>query len=102
MPQKRKRRTQAQIAADKAEANAEKQRQEDLTQENQRAMVQMDIDEDINRAEIAARTVRTFANLDNDSNEEFIGYADIKDSESESDGDADNASTLKVRFPSCN
>jgi hypothetical protein len=97
-PQKRKRRTQAEIAADKAKAEAEKKRQEELTAENHRAMIKMDINEDINREEAAARTIRTFADIENDGEEEFVGYEDIEGSDSESDGQAEDALTLKVRF----
>lgn len=97
-PQKRKRRTKAEMAADKAKADAEKKRLEDLTQENHRAMAQMDIDEDIDRSKTAARTIRNFAAIENDSGEEFVGFADIQDSESESNGEAEDVLTLKVRF----
>lgn len=99
-PQKRKRRTKEEIAADKARAEAEKKRQEELTQENHRILAQMDVDEDIDRAETATRTIRTFAELEDGSGEEFLGFAAIEDSESESDGGAEDALTLKVRFPS--
>ncbi|KIM39261.1 hypothetical protein M413DRAFT_29440 [Hebeloma cylindrosporum] len=93
-PQKRKRRTKAEIAADKAKADAERKRQEELTQDNRRAMIQMDIDEDIDREETGARTIRTLASIENDSGEEFVGYADVQDT-SESDSEAVNALTLK-------
>jgi hypothetical protein len=99
-PQKRKRRTKEEMAADKAKADAEKKLKEELTQENHRKMAQMDIDEDVDRAETAARTIRTFTELEDESSEEFIGYADIEDSESESDRGAEDALTLKVRFSS--
>jgi len=59
----------------------------------------MDINEDINRAETATRTIRTFAELENESGEEFIGYAAVEDSQSESDGQAEDGLTLKVRLP---
>ncbi|KDR66446.1 hypothetical protein GALMADRAFT_232506 [Galerina marginata CBS 339.88] len=55
----------------------------------------MDIDEDIDRAETAARTIRTFAELEDESGEDFIGYTAVDDSESESDGGAEDALTLK-------
>jgi len=61
-------------------------------------MVQMDVDEDIDRAETAARTIRTFGDLEDDSGEEFIGYAEVEDSESESDSEAQDALMLKVRL----
>ena len=104
-PQKRKRRTREEIAADKAKADAEKRRQEELIEENRRAMMQLDIDEDVDRANTAARTVRTFADLeqaDTDlDGEEFEGFHDVSsttDSESPSDGEAEDAAKLKVRF----
>ncbi|KAF8812151.1 hypothetical protein BYT27DRAFT_7252111 [Phlegmacium glaucopus] len=94
-PQKRKRRTREEIAADKAKAEAEKKRQEELTKENHHIMAKMDIDKDIDRAETAIRTIRTFAEIEDESGEEFIGYAAIEDSESELDGGAEDALTLK-------
>ena len=73
----------------------------ELTQKNVRKMAQMDIDEDINRAETAAQTIRTFTELEDESSEEFIGYADIEDSDTELDGGAEDALTLKVRLVNC-
>ncbi len=101
-PPKRKRRTKAEIAADKAKADAEKKKLEDAAKENQLAMKQMDMTR-TTRAEAAARTIKNLGDLDDDSGEEFIGYANVKtsESESESDGEVDNAALLKVRFPSC-
>jgi len=94
-PQKRKRRTKEEIAADKAKADAEKRQQEELIEENHRAMMQLDIDEDVDRANTAARTIRTFADLEcantNSDGEEFEGFHDVSsttDSESTSDGEA--------------
>ena len=100
VPQKRKRRTKAEIAADKAKTEAEKKQLEEITEENHRTMARMDIEEDINRAETAARTIRTFADLENNTGEEFIGYEDVEDSGSESGSEAEDALALKVRFPS--
>jgi hypothetical protein len=97
-PPKRKRRTKEEIAADKAKAEQEKKRLEELALENHRAMVQMDVDEDIDRVETAARTIRTFGDLEDDSGEEFIGHAEVEDSESESDCKAEDALMLKVRY----
>jgi hypothetical protein len=54
--QKRKRRTKAEIVADQAKAETEKKCMEELTKDNNRAMVQMDIDEDIDRTDTANRT----------------------------------------------
>jgi len=84
---------------DKAKADAEK-KQKELMQENYHKMAQMDINEDVDRAETAARTIRTFTELEDESGEEFVGYAAVEDSESESDGRAEDALTLKVRFSS--
>ena len=55
------------MAADKAKADAEKKEKEELMQENHHKMAQMDIDEDIDRAETAAQTIRTFAKLQSSS-----------------------------------
>jgi hypothetical protein len=93
-PAKRKRRTKEQIAADKAKADKEKKRLEELSRENHRTMVQMDLVEDMDRAGTAARTIRTLKNIQEESGEEFVGYADVVDSESEDE--AEDALTLKV------
>ena len=104
--QRKKRRTKDEVAADKAKADAEKKQQEELTEENHRAMEQMDINEDIARSETAARTIRTFGDLERDSEtdgEEFVGFDDIsggEDSDSDSDSHAKDAVNLKVRYPS--
>lgn len=63
-------------------------------------MVQIDINKDIDRAETAARTIRTFDDLERDSEtgEEFEGYNDIsqgEDSDPDSDGQTND---LKVRY----
>ena len=97
-PPKRKRQTKNEIAADKAKAEEGKKRQEELTQENQCMMAQMDINEDLDRAETAAQTIRTFSDHEDHSGEEFVGYGDIEESESELDGEAEEALKLKVRF----
>lgn len=87
------------MAADKAKAEAEQKQLEELTQENHLAMMQMDIDEDIDRAETATRTIRNFSAIENDSGKEFVGYTNIPDSKSsESDGEAEDLLRLKVRF----
>jgi len=44
-------------------------------------MVQMDLAEDVDRAGTTARTIRTLKNIQEESGEEFVGYADIVDSE---------------------
>lgn len=110
--EKRKRRTKAEIAADKAKADAEKRRKDELTEENRRTMIQMDVEEDINRAEAVAKTIRTFADLERNtesSGEEFAGFNDIgsQDSHSDSDrepdghgGEDSDPVKLKVSFPS--
>lgn len=103
-PQRRKRRTKEEIAADRAKADAEKRQKEELIKQNHRAMKRMDIDEDVDRAETAAKTVRTFADLDRRTEsdaEEFVGYLDVSssgDSDSDSNGHAENTGKLKVRF----
>jgi len=85
---------------DKAKADAEKKEKEECTQENHCKMVQMDINEDIDRAETAAQTIRTFVELEDESSEEFVGYTAIEDSKSESDRGAEDMLSLKVRFSS--
>jgi hypothetical protein len=103
-PQRRKRRTPEEMAADKAKAEAKKRQQEELTQQNHRTMAQMDIDEDIDRAETAAQTVRTFADLNHDTEsgvEEFVGYNSVSgsdDSDPGSDGHPEVPLQLEVRL----
>jgi len=58
-------------------------------------MVQMDLAEDVDRAGTAARTIRTLKNIEEESSEEFVGYADVVDSESEDE--AEGVFMLKVR-----
>ena len=90
--------------ADKAKADAEKRQKEELIKLNRHAMMRMDIDEDVNRAEMAAKTIRTFADLDcrtESDVEEFVGYLNVSssgDSDSDSNGHAENTGKLKVRF----
>jgi len=90
--------TKEEIAAAKAEAEAEKERGEQLTKENHQVMMRMDANEDINRVETAAQAIRTFSDLNHDlSGEEFIGYEEISSGE-DSDIQSEDAETLKVRF----
>lgn len=101
---KKTRRTKEEITADKARAEEEKKQQKLLTEKKDKAMIQMDTVEDVNRAETAARAIRTFADLDRDSaGEEFVGYDEISsedstDSAGESESGSDDAVKLKVRF----
>lgn len=108
-PQKRKRRTKEEMAADKAKADAEKRQKEELTEKNRQAMMRMDINEDIDRAEAVAKTIRTFTDIDRakiqveSDAEEFVGYNEVSssdDSVSESGGRAEDAAKSKVRFMS--
>ena len=90
--------------ADKAEAEVEKKQKEELIKQNHREMMRMDIGEVIDRAEMAAQTVRTFADLERKTEsdvEEFVGYLNVSssgDSDSDSNGHAENAVKLKVSF----
>ena len=67
-------------------------------------MAQMDVNEDIDRAGTAARTIRTFGNLEHDSKidgEEFEGFNDVsqgEDSNPDSDDQTIGAINLKVRY----
>ena len=108
-PQKRKRQTKEEMAADKAKADAEKRQKEELTEKNRQAMMWMDINEDIDRAEAVAKTIRTFTDIDRakiqveSDAEEFVGYNEVSssdDSVSESGGRAEDAAKSKVRFMS--
>jgi hypothetical protein len=59
----------------------------------------MDTEEDHNRAETTARAVRTFADLDRDTDldgEEFTGYDDVSDGSDSDESEADGAELLKV------
>lgn len=75
----------------------EKQALEELTKQNDLAMKRMDIGEDINCANTAAKAVRKFEDLNHDSThdmEEFVGYNNLS-SEDESDF---SLTQLKVSF----
>lgn len=97
-PKKRKRRTKAQILADKAKANAEKLQLKEQARKNEEEMRMMDIEEDISQAGNKAHTFRKFSDIENESGEEFVGYNDIKGSGSEAESDSEDAVTLKVRM----
>lgn len=110
--QKRKRRTKAEIAADKAAAEAatamEKKRLEEVALEKQRKITQMNLEEDINRMEVETRTIRKFSDLDcilESDEEEFTGYKDTLNlsSSSEEDPEApeDDFEALKVSILLC-
>ncbi|KAF8157499.1 hypothetical protein BJ912DRAFT_1070237 [Pholiota molesta] len=96
--QKRKRRTKAEIAADNAAAETERQRLEEVANEKKRKIVQMDLQEDINRMETEARVIRKFSDLDHGlelSEEEFDGYNDVLGSSSSEDAPEDDFLALK-------
>jgi hypothetical protein len=61
----------------------------------------MDIHEDISRTETAIRTIRTFGDLNRDSEtdgEEFIGFNNIASSDSDTDSHTEDPVNLKVRY----
>ncbi|KAF7762481.1 hypothetical protein Agabi119p4_9074 [Agaricus bisporus var. burnettii] len=86
---KRKRRTKAEIEADKASVEEEKKRQEELVKERERVMDQMNIDEDIDRTKTVAQAIRTFAELDaaSESGEEFPGIDEVPSSDDDTEAD---------------
>ena len=99
---KRAQRTKEEIATDKAKAEVEKIQQKQLTEEKHQAMIQMDAKEGTNRAETAARAIRTFSDFDHDSaGEEFVGYKEVLSGHNsdESESHSEDTATLKVRFP---
>jgi hypothetical protein len=51
--------------------------------ETDRWMAQMDVDEDKDRAEMAARTIRRLSNIPELDQEEFVGYDDVSSTESD-------------------
>ena len=89
--EKRKRRTREEIAAAKAEADKNKQRLNELTEEADKRLdmqrVQMDVDEDNQRKEEAARTIHRFSDLENRASdsegEEFVGFEEVSSSSDE-------------------
>jgi hypothetical protein len=94
----KKRRTKEEVAADKAKKAAEKMALEELTKQKDLAMKRMDIREDIDRAKMATKTVRTFMDLDHNTAsdaEEFVGY---NEASSEDESDAISPTNLKVSF----
>ncbi|KJA15336.1 hypothetical protein HYPSUDRAFT_391821 [Hypholoma sublateritium FD-334 SS-4] len=110
--QKRKRRTKAEIAADKTAAEAaaamEKKRLEEVALEKQRRITQMNLDEDIDRMEVETRTIRKFSDLDRileSDEEEFAGYNDMlnlsSSSEEAPEAPEDDFEALKVSILHC-
>jgi hypothetical protein len=96
---KRKRRTKAEIEADKAKAEEEKKKREELIAETHRVMEQINVDEDINRAVATTQAIRTFAELDTDSEsgEEFVGIDEISSDENDEDEDTDTNEAVEVK-----
>lgn len=73
----RKWRTREEVLADKARVEEEKRQQEELNRDNEQRMLEMDIEEDVDRARTTTHVVRKFADIKNDSGEEFVGYNDV-------------------------
>ena len=99
---KRKRRTKAEIeAANAAADNAIKQLAEEA-KKAQQCLAQMDIDNDVERVETAANTIRRISDvhmaMSNTSDldcEEFVGYNEVSSSSADESEDVEN---LEVSF----
>ena len=105
--EKRKRWTQEEITAAKAEADKNKQRLNELTQEADKRLdmqlAQMDVDEDNRRKAEAARTIRRFSDLENRASdsegEEFVGFEDVSSSSDEECNNEDAEDSLEEVCP---
>lgn len=100
---KRKWCTKEEIEADKAKAVAEKKRKEELTQENHCIIDQMDIDKDKDREKIASQTIRTFTDLEcnSESGEEFTSFNSVSSDDDSNMSDSEvpmDMMKLKVSF----
>lgn len=95
---KRKRRTKAEMLADKAKAEADRLQLQEEAKRNQERMVMMDIEEDVSRVGATVQIIRKFADIENDSGlEEFPGYHDIaSDSDTGSEVELVEKKVLKV------
>jgi hypothetical protein len=96
--QKRKRRTKAEVEAAKATAEAAKMQKEKTAQDAKQHLAQMDIDDDVDKAQTAANTIRRLSDVAMNSatdldGEEFVGFNDVSSTSDKSDDDED----LKVR-----
>ena len=94
------------MAADKAKKEIEQKECEELANEKTWAMMQMDIKEDNERAQSAAQTIRTFGDLDHDtepdSGEEFVGYDEVSSGgELDSDDDSHHQYAAQLKVGSC-
>ena len=96
-PAKKKRRTQQEVAATKEEAERAKEEAErdkaqlsELSQEADKWLVQMDVDNENMKVEQAERAIWWFSNLENEDSgsggEEFIGYDAVSLSSDEESG----------------
>jgi hypothetical protein len=79
----RKRRTKAEIEANKAAAPEAKKQQEDKVKATDRWMAQINMDEDKDQAERGARTIRRLSDIQELDQEEFVGYDDVSLTESD-------------------
>lgn len=75
--EKKKRRSREEVAAAKAEADKNKQRLNALTDETDKRLMQMDIDDNNRREQEVERTILRFSDVENaasESGEEFVGF----------------------------
>ena len=102
--QKRKWRSKAEMEADAAKVEEDRQQKEELIKEKNLAMEQMNVNENNNRKATAAQTIQKFSDLEHDlqlDGEEFLGYNEVSGSEDGSDSDEEpvnNARILKVSW----
>jgi hypothetical protein len=79
----RKRQTKAEIEADKAAATEAKKQQEDKVKATDQWIAQINMDEDKDWAETAARTIRRLSDIQELDQEEFVGYDDASSTKSD-------------------
>jgi hypothetical protein len=100
--EKRKRRTKAELEAAKAAADNIKKLKAKEAEKAQQCLAQMDIDNDVERAQTAADTIRRLSDvhvaMSNASDldcEEFVGYNEVSSSSADESEDVEN---LEVSF----
>jgi hypothetical protein len=98
----KKRRSRDEVAAAKAEADKNKQRLNVLTDETDKRLMQMDVDDDNRREQEAGRTVLRYSDIENgasDSGEEFVGFNAVSAGSDEDSCDEDAEDSLEEVRP---
>jgi hypothetical protein len=101
--QKQKRRTKAEVQAAKAAAEEAKQQKAEADQEAKEHMVQMNIDDDVERAQTAAKTIRRLSdvainNATDLDEEEFVGFHDVSSTSTDESEDNEDLEVSQINW----